>query len=255
MGMFYLYGISSAFKYIYSTDSNKNIASHPEREGKLAIIIDDFGQNRDGVSEMMSIDRHLTFAIMPFLTFSKSDAQNAHEKGYEVIAHLPMEATAGKLSWVGPRPILTGMREEDIKHLVEDAFDNIPYMVGANIHMGSKAGEDEKVMSAILEVVKQENLYFVDSRSCEHPIGKRIADSKGVLCYERNIFLDGKKTKSYIKRQLHKAGDIALEKGRCVAIGHVGTEGGRITAEAINEMLEELDDINVRLVFISELDK
>jgi hypothetical protein len=35
----------------------------------------------------------------------------------------------------------------------------------------------------------------------------------------------------------------------------VGTEGGRITAEAINEMLEELDDMNVRLVFISELDK
>ncbi len=34
---------------------------------RLAIIIDDFGSSGDGVKEMMSIDRHLTFAVMPFL--------------------------------------------------------------------------------------------------------------------------------------------------------------------------------------------
>src|SRR5690348_7506474 len=53
--------------------------------GRLAIIIDDFGQNREGVKEMMSIPVHLTFAIMPFLTFTQSDAHTAYEKGYEII--------------------------------------------------------------------------------------------------------------------------------------------------------------------------
>lgn len=119
-------GFSNSFG---SADSGSNISSG----GKLAIIIDDFGQNRAGVKEMMSIDRHLTFAVMPFLDFSQSDAETAHKKGYEVIVHLPMEANCGKLSWVGPRPILTGMKSEDVKQIVRDAFESVPYAVGANL--------------------------------------------------------------------------------------------------------------------------
>lgn len=222
-------------------------------EGKLAIIIDDFGQSRDGIKEMMAIDRHLTFAVIPFLEYSQSDAISAHEKGYEVIVHLPMEPNHGKLSWLGPRPILTGMKGEDVKQIVTDSFENIPYAVGANIHMGSKASGEENIVSGILDAIKEKGLYFVDSRTADYPIAKKIADSKGVLCYERNIFLDGQMPKSYIKKQLHKAGDIALKNGKAVAIGHVGIEGGKATAEAISEILPEFDQRKIQLVFVSEL--
>lgn len=221
--------------------------------GKLAIIIDDFGQNRRGVKEMMSINRHLTFAVMPFMTYSQSDAQTAHKKGYEVIVHLPMESNGGKPSWVGPRPILTSMSSMEVKQVVYDAFENIPYAAGANIHMGSKAGGDRQVISSILDVIREKGVYFVDSRSCYHPVAKSVAVEKHMTCYERDVFLDGKKPKSYIINQLAKAGDIALKKGTAIAIGHVGTEGGQVTAEAIAEMLPEFDRKKIKLVFISEL--
>lgn len=240
--------------YLRASGSSEEVLEpDAERSGKLAIVIDDFGQNRAGVKEMMSIGRHITFAIMPFLTFTRSDAENAHTKGYEVIVHLPLEATSGKMSWVGPRPILTTMNDNDIHQLVIDSFESVPNAVGANIHMGSKASDDERVVSDILEIVKIKNLYFVDSRTGHHPIAKNIADSSGVLCYDRDVFLDGKKSKSYIKNQLTMAGDIALKKGKALAIGHVGTEGGKITAEAISEALEEFDNKNVKLVYVSEL--
>jgi len=233
---------------------NSGIKDINENGGKLAIIIDDFGQNRRGVIEMMSIERHLTFAVMPFLTFSGTDAETAHEKSYEIIIHLPLEANAGKLSWVGPRPIMMQMKEEEVRDIVNEAFENIPYAVGANIHMGSKAGGDESIISIILDIINEKGLFFVDSRSCEHPIAKKIADSKGMPCLERNIFLDGSnKSKSYIKNQLAKSADIALKKGKAIAIGHVGTEGGVVTAEAISEMLDDFDQRNIQLVFVSEL--
>ncbi len=221
--------------------------------GKLAIIIDDFGQNRSGVKEMMSIDRHMTFAVMPFLQFSKDDAQMAHEKGFEVIAHLPLESNGGRLSWVGPKPILSSMLDEEITKITKNALDDIPFAAGANIHMGSKAGSDVHVINAILSLIKERNLYFVDSRSCNHPIAKGIADKMGVACLERNIFIDGKKPKSLILDNLAKAQEMALKKGKAIVIGHVGTEGGVITAEAIREMLPEFDKNNVSLVYVSEL--
>ncbi|HEY9062515.1 MAG TPA: divergent polysaccharide deacetylase family protein [Pseudobacteroides sp.] len=225
------------------------------QKGKLAIIIDDFGQNRKGIDEMMSIKRHLTFAVMPFLTYSAADASNAHKKGYEVIVHLPLEAKNAPLSWVGPRPILANMKNDEIKQITLDAFENIPYAVGANIHMGSKAANEEHVISSILDIIKEKNLYFVDSRAEDHPIAKKIANDRGILCYDRDVFLDGNKPKAYILKQLRKAGDIALKRGEAVAIGHVGTEGGKPTADAISEMLSEFDDKNIQLVFVSELCK
>ena len=241
----------SNYNLTLSTTSNGNVNNG--KTSKLAIIIDDFGQNRRGVKEMMSINRHLTFAIMPFMTFTRQDAEEAHKKGFEVIVHLPMESNSGKLSWVGPRPILTAMSDQEVYQIVMDSFESVPYALGANIHMGAKAGQDERIISDVLDVIKAKGLYFVDSRACRHPIAKGIADEKGVLCFDRNFFLDGQKPKSYIINQLFKAGDMALEKGFAVAIGHVGTEGGTVTAEAIKEMLPEFDKKNIQLVFVSEL--
>lgn len=224
-------------------------------EAYLAIIIDDLGSGRGGVKELMSINKHITFAVMPFCEFSQEDAQNAHEKGYEVIVHLPMEANTGKRSWLGPNPILAGMGSEKVKRIVWDAFDSVPFAVGANIHMGSKASSEESIVTAILDVIKEKNVYFVDSRTAYHPVAKRIADEKGILCYERDTFIDGQQSKSFIKKRLNEACEVARKKGYAIAIGHVGIEGGKATAEAIYEMLPVFDHKNIRLVFVSELPK
>lgn len=234
-----------------STDSE----SFEDCEGKLAIIIDDFGQSRSGVKEIMTIDRHLTFAVMPFLEFSKTDAETAHEKGFEVIVHLSMEPNYGKPSWLGPRPILFGMNTEDVKKIVYDAFEDVPYSVGANIHMGSKASSDATIVSSILDIVKEKMYYFVDSKTASSPICKKIADKIGVLCYDRDIFIDERRSEEGIKTQLQKAIEIALKKKKAVAIGHIGPEGGIATANAIREMLPEFDAKKVKLVFISELNE
>lgn len=220
---------------------------------KLAIIIDDFGQSRYGVKEMMSIQRHLTFAVMPFLENSEKDARDGYENGFEIIVHLAMEPMKGKASWLGPRPIMSGMDTEEVKKIVRESFETVPHASGANIHMGSKASAEEPIMSGVIEIMKDKNLYFVDSRTASNGIPKKVSDQKGVSCFERNVFLDGTKSVEYIKKQLKKAGDLAVKQGASVAIGHVGTEGGKETAQAINEMLPYFDQNNIKLVFVSEL--
>lgn len=226
---------------------------HVKKGGKLAVIIDDFGSGREGIKEMMALKKHMTFAVMPFSPHSKEDAKNAHKKGFEVIVHLPMEPNYGNLSWVGPRPILAGMERDEVQIIVRDSFEDVPFAVGANIHMGSKASAEKNIVSAILDIIKEKNMYFVDSRTAYHPIGKMMAKAKGVRCYDNNVFLDGQKPKSFIKDRLSLAAKIAKKRGYAIAIGHVGVEGGKVTAEAIREMLPEFARQNIELVFVSEL--
>ncbi|WP_010244044.1 divergent polysaccharide deacetylase family protein [Acetivibrio cellulolyticus] len=222
--------------------------------GKIAIVIDDFGQDRNGVKEMMSINRHLTFAVMPFLTYSQSDAKDAFEKGFEVIVHLPMEPVSGKISWLGPKPILSTLSDTEVYEITSEALTNVPYAVGANIHMGSKISTNDRIMSDVLDIIKQNGIYFLDSKTSAKSVAKKIAAEKAVAFYERNVFLDGQTSKEHVKEQLRKAGAIALKDGKSIAIGHVGIEGGKVTAQAIIEMLPEFDEKNIQLVFVSELE-
>lgn len=222
---------------------------------KLAIIIDDFGQNRDGVKEMMSIKRPLTFAIMPFLDFTKKDALQAHQEGYEVITHLPMQSTNKDMdSWLGPKPIKVFYSEDVISEIVFNSINSVPYSVGANIHMGAKSSEDERVMTIVMNIVKEMGCYFVDSRTSGKTVCRTVAKETGVNFLERNVFLENPyKTEESIKKQLESAGDYAIKHGQAVVIGHVGSVGGKITAKCIQEMIPVLEEKGIQFEFVSEL--
>lgn len=242
--------------FLYNAPINTASVNTVTSEGgkaKLAIIIDDFGQGRDGVTEMLAIKQHLTLAVIPFCDFTKKDAEDGYSKGFEIIVHLPMEAVRGKPSWLGPNPILCSQDNDIIKSVTHMSIEDVPHAVGANVHMGSRASADERVMRCILGEVAKARFFFVDSKTGVNSVIRSVASDMNVPCLERNVFLDGQQPKSHIVKQLRLAADIALKQGSAVAIGHVGVEGGRPTAEAIEEMLPEFDSMGVQIVFVSEL--
>lgn len=237
----------------YSTSQALPVTATADEGALLCIIIDDFGSGRDGVRQMMDIDAHLTFAVLPYGPFTTQDAEAAHEKGYEVIVHLPMEPMHGSLSWLGPNAILCSQDSDKISALSAMALHNVPYAVGANVHMGSKASADGRVMESILNQVAAADMFFVDSRTGDKSVIPAIAQQLAVPCLERNVFLDGQQPKAHVLKQLAVARDIALRQGYAVAIGHVGIEGGRVTAEAIAESLPGWKEDGIRVVFASEM--
>ncbi|MBE7040900.1 MAG: divergent polysaccharide deacetylase family protein [Ruminococcaceae bacterium] len=223
--------------------------------GRLAIVIDDFGLQRKGVSEMLALDCKLTAAVMPFLAYSEADAEAAVENGKEVIIHIPMQATTHDIpSHLGPRPVTIRDSESDIKKWVSDAAENLPEAVGANIHMGTLSSSKEYVMRPLMEALHAKGMIFLDSKTSSKSVCRAVAGQTGIRFAENDVFLEHEsKSKGYIKKRLRKAMKIAQEKGACIAIGHVGCEGGKVTAEAIAELLPEFSENGVQLVFLSEL--
>ncbi|WP_394236672.1 divergent polysaccharide deacetylase family protein [Niallia oryzisoli] len=232
------------------------------QQKELAIVIDDFGNNMKGTEEMLNLPVTLTAAIMPFLSTTERDAKLAHEKGHEVIVHLPMEPKSGKKSWLGPGAITTDMSDDEIRKQVEKAIEAVPYAVGMNHHMGSKVTEDERVMRIVLEVCKEKGLYYLDSRTSSKSVVGKIADELSVPHLENDLFFDHVYTEQYINQQANKLMKQLNEEDQLIAIGHVGITGEHVVdvlktfipkykeqAEIVplSTLIPELDMIDKRL--------
>ncbi|MCT2345212.1 divergent polysaccharide deacetylase family protein [Niallia taxi] len=192
---------------------------------ELAIVIDDFGNNMRGTEEMLNLPVPITVAIMPFMSTSREDAIQAHKKGHEVIVHMPLEPKHGKKSWLGPGAITTNLSDEEIRKRVSSAIDNIPYAVGMNHHMGSKATEDERVMRIILEECKKHDLFYLDSKTTGKSVVKKLAEELQVPYLENNMFFDHIYSNQHIQKQATKLVENLNNKKEYIAIGHVGISG------------------------------
>ncbi|GGH16241.1 divergent polysaccharide deacetylase family protein [Paenibacillus segetis] len=222
------------------------------REQKLAVIIDDLGNGMKGTEEIMKMPVKLTVAIMPFLRTTEADARRAHEQGHDVLLHLPMEPKHGNPKWLGPGAILSNMSPEEVRKRVEAAIDNVPYVIGINNHMGSRITGDEKVMSIILDVCRERGLFFIDSRTNYRSVVPKLAELKGMPEVHNEIFLDDFKTEQHISGQLRKVQEKLMQEGRCVTIGHVGTQGLK-TATVLKQFIPAFQKQGVTFVGISDL--
>ncbi|PLS17656.1 hypothetical protein CVD28_11265 [Bacillus sp. M6-12] len=219
---------------------------------KTAIIIDDFGGGNGGVNEFLSGDIPITAAVMPFTENSLSHAMLAHEKGFEVIVHLPMQPKKGKRSWLGPKPITSDLTPAEVKQRVIEAIDSVPYAKGINNHMGSLIVEDEEIVRAIVEVVKKKNLFIVDSGTSPKTKFPEIAQELGVPVLKNDIFLDDVSNVPYVSKQMMKLAKIIERKGNAVAIGHVGVKG-KDCYLGISNSLAEYKKRHIEIVPVSSL--
>lgn len=219
----------------------------------IAIIIDDFGNGSKGTEEMLELPIKFTGAVMPFMPCSEEEQDRLIATGREVILHQPMEAHTGKRSWLGPVPILSEMSTEEAVKVFSENLASLDKATGFNNHMGSAVTEDREKMKAILEAAKEKGIFFADSVTTAKSAAGEIADEISIPYIKRDVFLDSTQDINKIMENMNKAGDIALKKGYAVAIGHVGAEGGVVTAQAIKNTYEALEGKGIEFVTLSEL--
>ena len=224
-----------------------------ERRGELAILIDDFGYCGEGTMEMLELPIPFTAAVMPFSSCTEKDAELVRQAGKEIFIHMPMESLTGKKEWVGEKGVFRDMTDEEIRVRVNEAISILPDAVGLNNHMGSAIMEDERSLSAVMGILQEKNMLFVDSVTTGKSLGRKIAGENGVTFLARDVFLDSTDDVEVVKANLRKAAEVALEKGYALAIGHVGPEGGIVTVQAIRELIPELEAAGITFVTVSRL--
>lgn len=216
---------------------------------KLALIVDDGGYNMENFKEMLGTGKRITYAILPHSPHAQEAALLAYRDGSEVMLHLPMEPKNGGQYSLEKDTVRTGMDAKRVQKILEDALKQVPHVRGINNHMGSKATEDPQVMGAVMQVLKREGLYFIDSNTSFQTVGPEMARIAGVASRRNDQFIDREKKIEAIKNAIRLAMRKAKQEGRAVAIGHPHPS----TAQAIKEMISEIEKEGIRLVFASEV--
>lgn len=218
---------------------------------KVSIVIDDFGNNMKGTERMLSLPIPLTIAVMPFLPSTKQDAKTAHQKGHEVIIHMPMEPIKGKKEWLGPKAITTDLSDDEIRNRVEEAIQDVPHAIGMNNHMGSKVTADKRIMRIILASCKKHGLFYLDSKTNANSVVSQIGKELGVPILENQLFFDDIYTSSHITKQAQLLVKQIQEKPVVIAIGHVGPPG-EITSRVIESHIQKIRE-HADFIFLSDL--
>jgi polysaccharide deacetylase 2 family uncharacterized protein YibQ len=216
------------------------------KNAQIAIIIDDIGY-RQSDAAALTLPGEITYAILPHTPFGKILAQQAFKENRDVILHIPMEAENGKK--LGPGALTSTMNEQAIRRELSRAFEEIPFALGINNHMGSKLTKLYTPMVWTMRFLKERNLFFIDSVTTGRTKAERIAKTFGVPTTHRQFFLDNELNSDYIDRQFMLLIEYAQQHKSVVAIAHPHPE----SIVALNRLIPLLAQLEIDLVPISTL--
>ena len=213
----------------------------------IVVVIDDMGISPKRTADIASLQAPITSS---FLTYGRNiDQQIANSKasGQEIMIHVPMEAQSSKDA--APDVLTTQMSLEEIQNNLTIMLNKFKNVKGINNHMGSKLTEDKTRMTAIMKILKQHNMFFLDSKTSPNSQAEDAAAEVGIAYAHRHVFIDNNNNKEYILGQLNIAEKLARKNGYAIAIGHPKSQ----TYEALKEWLPKLEEKGITLEPLSKI--
>jgi polysaccharide deacetylase 2 family uncharacterized protein YibQ len=214
---------------------------------QLVIIIDDIGNNYEQGNAMVELEGPLTLAFLPHTPYAKRLANKAYLHHKEIILHAPMENTAK--APLGPGALTQELTETELKRTLKKAIASIPHAQGINNHMGSALTQNTQAMKWVMETLKDEQLYFVDSLTSPKSVAYKLAQQQGLPSLRRHVFLDNNTSLASLNKQWQQALRISKQYGSAVLIAHPYTKSHNF----LTQKIPTLSGQNIQLIPASQL--
>jgi polysaccharide deacetylase 2 family uncharacterized protein YibQ len=208
------------------------------RKGLLALVIDDVGNNLRDLDPFLKFPGQITISVMPGLPNSVEAAKRVRAAGKELFLHQPMEPINSRN--LDRDVIKTGMTPAEIKGILIENLNEIGPVSGINNHEGSRATMDAAIMRPVLEISRDRNIVFLDSKTINGTVTLRVARELGIAAAERALFLDNEQDRASIMAALEAGRRLAERNGAAILIGHVWSkELAAILAEMYPEFVKQ----------------
>ena len=222
--------------------------SQPD-EPKVAIIIDDLGNQRGRGLKVLALPGPVAMAFLPHTPFAEELAIRAHDSGKEVLLHLPMQAVQVERS-PGPGAVTLDHTRHQFARIIAESLESVPHVSGVNNHMGSLLTRHPGHMAWLMEELKRrEEFFFIDSYTTHLSVALQVARELNVPAMKRDVFLDRVVTDAALAREMERLKTLAREQGFAIGIGHPYRE----TLDFLSRELPLLQERGFRLVPVKAL--
>lgn len=202
-------------------ESKPRVIARPEAKGpKMAVVIDDVGENQTLLKGLVALDLPLTFAVWPNASFTRQAVEIISRNRQDILVHFPMEPMGYPKVNPGDDALFVSMTDAEIRDRINANLERIPEAIGVNNHMGSRFTSSEHGMTVTLAEFKRHGLFFLDSMTSGKSVGQKVAAATAIPFHKRDTFLDNVKDVKAIIHQLNKAERVARRTGTAIAIGH-----------------------------------
>jgi len=198
---------------------NSVAARDPGNRPMIAIVLDDVGVAPQHAQMAIALPAPIVLSIMTYAKNAEGLAREAHDKGHEIMVHMPMQPMNGAVN-AGPNALTVGLAADELRRRIDWGLGRFDGYVGFNNHMGSRFTQDADGMRVVLAEAKRRGLLFLDSKTIAGSVGDRLAAEMGVTHIARDVFLDDDMSEAAVARQLAAAEAVARRQGYAVAIGH-----------------------------------
>ncbi len=191
-----------------------------ERHG-IAIILDDVGYDLKALRRALAFSWPMAISILPDAPHARKAAVLAHEAGHAVMLHMPMEPLNPRYQkQMDDSFIRVGMNREQVRALMLNALIRIPFVEGVNNHMGSRLSALAEPMRWVMQVCREQKLFFVDSRTNKGSVAAQLAQEAGLRWGERRVFLDDSVQPEKLRQSWRMARKRLARNGFVIVIAH-----------------------------------
>jgi len=215
----------------------------------IAFIIDDIGYDLAPVRRLVDMDIPVTLSILPRCPYSRQAADEATCNGLEIMLHLPMEPHKYPEKNPGDGALFTHMTRGALIDLIEEHIEAVPGIRGVNNHMGSHFMEREEKLTVVFGELKKRNLFFIDSCTTNHSMGRRVAKKTGIGYASRDVFIDND---GRYRDTVNILTDIIQTRDRwhtLILIGHPYES----TLEAMEQTVHRMKSAGITIIPVSSL--
>ncbi|EXF43793.1 polysaccharide deacetylase [Pseudomonas sp. BAY1663] len=188
--------------------------AQPARMPRLALVIDDLGQNPARDRRVLALPGPVALAILPDTRHAAALAEQAHRAGKTVMLHMPMAPAGGRFAW---HPQLA---HDELERRLDAALAAVPHVSGVNNHMGSAMTEQPQAMAWLMGELQRRHLFFLDSRTSPRTVAAASAQRVALASLSRDVFLDNDPSPAAVAERLRTAIALARKQGSVVVIGH-----------------------------------
>jgi polysaccharide deacetylase 2 family uncharacterized protein YibQ len=216
---------------------------------RLAIVVDDCGYDPTRDAEWLKFPEQITLAVIPFGPSSRRLARSAHERGFGVLIHVPMEPESLVSDRTEGFRLRRGMSREEMNALLGRMIEENSWATGVSNYMGSAFTADLESMETLVSLLKSRGMFFLDSVTTPRSVAVLAALRAGLPVTRRDVFLDAGIPPEEMRSRWEEAIATAKEKGKAVLVCH----GRKDSFRTILDLVPDLEAEGILAVTVDEL--